>query len=324
MNILNIFRVLLLSGVTGLMLCVSSAQAAAPQTVVIVDQFGPGHLVTLVMKQRGMLKRRFPSTTFEWKVVTSGAIIRDGMMADRIQIGLSAPPPFLLGLDKGIKWKIVAGAATYDQWLVSNDPRIQSARDFKSNDHRQIAVVGLDSFPAIVIKKIAEREFGDPKALDSQFVMMPPPQAVQSVLTQQVAGAVIPPPFMLRAVDGGARVIEKRVFSGPVTNNFYVMTTEFHDRYPEFASGFFDAVTEAVHFIHENPDEAYQILADEEGGKVSPETYRELAKRAGTEFGTTPHRILEVGKFMKEIGMIKTLPRSMQEISFPELKGKGN
>ena len=323
MDKLNIVRTLACAAI-GLTLCIGSAQAAAPQNVVIADQFGPGHLVTLVMKERGMLARRFPSTTFEWRVITSGGLIRDGMLSDRIQIGLYAPPPFLLGLDKGVKWKIVAGAATYDQWLVSRDSKIRSARDLTSDNRKQIAVVGLDSFPAIVVKKLSQREFGDPKALDSQLVMMPPPQAIQAILTEQLAGAVLPPPFMVLAVDGGAHIVERRVFSGPVTNNFYVMMTSFHDRYPEFAKGFYDAVGEAVRFIRERPDEAFQLLAKEEGGKKSVEMYRDLTNRAGTEFGTTPHRILEVGQFMKEIGLIKAAPHAIQDISFPSLGGKGN
>jgi NitT/TauT family transport system substrate-binding protein len=301
--------------------CVDGAQAAAPQTVVVADQFGPGHLVTLVMKQRRLLEKRFPSTTFEWRIMTSGAIVRDGMMTDRIHVGLSAPPPFLLGLEKGVKWKIVAAAATYDQWLLARDPKIQTIKDFTSGEQKQIAVVGFDSFPAIQIRKLAQRELGDAKALDTRFVIMPPPEAVQALLSGQLAGACIPPVHMVRAVDGGARIVAERVFSGPVTNNFYLMTDSFLERYPEFARGFHDAVDEAVHYIHDSPSDAFHMLADEEKGNTSEEQYRDLIKRSGTEFSTIPKRILEVGEFMKAIGMIHNLPRSLDDVSFMPLGG---
>lgn len=314
------FKRLVVAGLA-LLLGISSAWAAQPQTVVIADQFGPGHLVTLVMKQRQLLERRFPSTRFDWRVVTSGAVVRDGMMADSIHIGLSAPPPFLLGVDKGVKWKIVAGAATYDQWLLTKDPKIRTLKDFLSGERKQIAVVGLDSFPAIQLRKAAQRELGDAKALDAHLVIMSPPQAVQALLTDQVAGTAIPPVHMVRALDGGARIVVEHVFSGPVTNNFYVMMTSFHERYPEFARGFHDAVEEAVRFIAAEPMQAFQILSDDEGGKTTAAQYSDLTKRSGTEFGTVPKRVIEVGEFMKEIGMIKTVPRSLDEVTFMPLGG---
>jgi NitT/TauT family transport system substrate-binding protein len=313
MTLTAVVLTLLLSG--------GNAQAAPPQTAVIADQFGPGHLVTLVMKQRRLLESRFPSTTFEWRIVTSGAIVRDGMMTDRIHVGLSAPPPFLLGLDKGVTWKIVAAAATYDQWLLTKDPTIRTFKDFTSGGQKQIAVVGFDSFPAIQLKKLAQQEFGDAKALDTHLVIMPPPQAIQAMLSGQLAGAAIPPVHMVRAVDAGARIVVERVFSGPVTNNFYVMMAEFINRHPDFAQGFHDAVDEAVRYIHDKPNDAFQMLADEEKGKTSSEQYRDLIKRSGTEFSTIPNRILEVGEFMKKIGMIQKLPRSLDEVSFMPLGG---
>lgn len=305
-----------------------SSQAAngAPQKVVIADQYGPGHLVTVVMKRRALLERRYPGTKFDWRVVTGGAMIRDGIISDQIQIGLSAPPPFLIGLDKGVKWKILAAAATYDQWLVTADPNIKVLKDFLSGSRKQIAVVGLDSFPAIVLRKAAKRDFGDFKAFDNHFVIMPPPLAVQAVVTGQISGALIPPVFSVRALDAGARVVLRGndVFSGPVTNNFYVMGDSFYKRYPEFAEGFYQAVGEAIKFIKDNPAEAYKMLSEDEGGKMSPEKYRDWFTRSGTKFGIVPVRVLEVGKFMKEIGMIKQAPVSMRELSFPPLGGKGN
>lgn len=322
------FFAIFLIMVAAYLLVPQSLQAAngAPQKVVIADQFGPGHLVTVVMKKRGLLERHYPGTEFEWRVVTSGSVIRDGILADQIHIGLSAPPPFLIGFDKGVKWKILAGVATYDQWLVVADPKINGLKDFKSGDRKQIAVVGLDSFPAIVLKKAAKRDFGDSKALDTHFVIMPPPQAVQAVVTGQVSGALIPPVHSVRALDAGARIVLRGndVFSGPVTNNFYVMGDSFYDRYPGFAEGFYQAAGEAIQFIKDNPEEAYKMLSDDEGGKTPPEKYRDLFERSGTIFSTVPLRVLEVGQFMKEIGMIKQAPASMRELSFAPLGGKGN
>lgn len=298
--------------------------AAAPETVVFADQTGPGHLVTVVIKERKLLAEKFPATKFDWRIVTSGAVVRDGMMAGQIHIGIYAPPPFLVGLDKGLKWKIIAGAATYDQWLVVKDPKLKSLKDFKAAGPMQIGVAGLDSFPAMVVRKAAKKELGNTAALDTNLLVMPPPQAIQLVLSGQLGGALVPPVHSVRAVDGGARVILRGndVFSGPVTNNFYVMTEKFYADHPDFARAFHDAVVAAIRFIAQNPDEAYRMLAEDQGGKISAQQYKDWIVRSGTEFGATPVRVLEVAEFMKEVGTIKRAPRSLDEISFPEAQGR--
>jgi NitT/TauT family transport system substrate-binding protein len=213
------------------------------------------------------------------------------------------------------------GSGNLRSVAAHEEPNDSNIKDFTSGDHKQIAVVGIDSFPAIQLKKLAQRELGDAKALDTHLVIMPPPQAVAAMLSGQLAGASIPPVHMVRAVDGGARIVVERVFSGPVTNNFYVMMASFLDRYPDFGRGFHDAVGEAVRYIHDTPNDAFQMLADEEKGKTLAEQYQDLIKRSGTEFSPIPKRILEVGEFMKEIGIIQKLPGSLDDVSFFPLGG---
>jgi NitT/TauT family transport system substrate-binding protein len=297
--------------------------AAAPESVVFADQTGPGHLVSVVIKRRNLLAEKFSATKFDWRIVTSGAVVRDGMMAGQIHVGIYAPPPFLIGWDKGLKWKIIAAAATYDQWLVVKDSKLQSLKDFKAGAPVQIGVAGIDSFPAIVVRKAAKKELGNSAALDTNLLVMPPPQAIQLVLSGQLGGALVPPVHSIRAVDGGARVILRGndVFSGPVTNNFYVMTEKFYADHPDFARAFHGAVVAAIRFIAQNPDEAYRLLAEDQGGNIKAQQYRDWIVRSGTEFDATPVRVLEVAEFMKEIKMIKQAPRSMEEISFPEALG---
>lgn len=300
------------------------ATTPAPESVVFADQTGPGHLVSVVIKQRNLLGEKFPATKFDWRIMTSGAVVRDGMMAGQIHVGIYAPPPFLIGWDKGLKWKIIAAAATYDQWLVVKDPKLRSLKDFKAAGSVQIGVAGIDSFPAIVLRKAAQKELGDIAALDANMLVMPPPQAIQMVLSGLLGGALVPPVHSVRAVDGGARVILRGndVFSGSVTNNFYVMTEKFYASYPVFARAFHDAVVAAIRFIAQNPDEAYRMLAEEQGGSVTAQQYRDWIVRSGTEFDPVPVRVLEVAEFMKEVGTIKRAPQSMDEISFPEALGQ--
>lgn len=319
-------RVLLFTLCVPILQIPALSQELAPARVVIADQFGPGHLVSVVIKRKGLLEKRFPGTEFDWRVLTSGAVVRDGMMTGRIHVGVTAPPPFLLGIDKGVKWKMLAGAATYDQWLVVEDPNIRSLKDFKSAGQKQIGLVGLDSFPALALRKAAKHELGDPKALDDHMVLLPPPQAIQAVATGQLAGAFVPPLFNVMAVDQGSRMLLSSgdVFGGPVTNNFYVMMEATFAAYPAFAKGFYDSVIEAIDTISNSPEEAFRLLAEDEGGKRSPAEYRRLMERSGTTFGATPRGVLAVGKFMEEIGTIKSAPTSIGEISLPSLGDAGS
>src|SRR5947208_2788063 len=85
----------------------SSSSSSAPSSFTIAYQPGLSSLTLVVLKQQKTLEKQFPHTDFQWKVVNSGASVRDAMIANQAQLGNLGLPPFLVGWDHGFDWKVL-------------------------------------------------------------------------------------------------------------------------------------------------------------------------------------------------------------------------
>src|SRR2546421_12564445 len=82
-----------------------AAHAEEARELRIVKQPGLAYLPLIVMRVMQLIEKRAPCVRVEWRHVTSGPVIRDGMIAGHISIGFRELPPFALAIDKGLNWK---------------------------------------------------------------------------------------------------------------------------------------------------------------------------------------------------------------------------
>ena len=101
--------------------------ADAPAELTIAYQPGLSYSSLIVMRERGSLEKPFPQTKITWLVLNSTAAVRDGFIANQIQIGAGSIPPFLTGWDRGVGWKILASLNQMSVW--------QRARARHRDDH---------------------------------------------------------------------------------------------------------------------------------------------------------------------------------------------
>ncbi len=50
------------------------------------------------------------------------------MIANQAQVGYLGIPPFLVGWDRGVNWRILTTLSRQDSWLVVKDPTIKSLK----------------------------------------------------------------------------------------------------------------------------------------------------------------------------------------------------
>ncbi len=295
----------------------------APARVTIAYQPGLGYAQLIIMKRQQVLEKRFPNTTFEWKILAAGAPIRDGMIAGQIQVGAGGTGPFLVGWDRGVGWRILSSLNQMDLWLMAMDPNIKSLRDIKPG--MQIGLPAPDSIQAVVLRRAAQQQLGNPNALDQNMVAIAHPAGVQALLGGQLAAHLTSPPFQFQEKDAGARVVLRSfdVFGPHTFNSVWVMES-FYNEYPEFNKAFYEAIVEATRLIKEMPAEAARLVAEEEGGQVSPQTYRDWMTREGMVYDTVPRGFLKFAEFMRSIGMISKAPSSIKELTVPLLGDAGD
>ena len=170
----------------------------------IAYQPGIGYAQLLILKQEGWLEEDLPETEVAWEQLTTGAAVREGMLAGDIQVGSGGTGPFLVGYSSDVDWKVLSALNEMDLWLMVVDEQIQDLGDFRDGS---IAVPAPDSMQAVVLRKGAQEQLGDASALEDNIVALSHPDGLQALLNGEVSGHLTAPPFQFQEQDDGARPI---------------------------------------------------------------------------------------------------------------------
>ena len=153
------------------------------KTITIADQYGLGYAPVQIMKVKNILKKQTGDINIKWKKLANTAAIREAMLAGEVDIGFMAIPPFLIGKDKGMKWKIISGLSMCPLGLMTYRDNINSLSDIDKND--RIALPQPGSIQHILLAMASERKFGDADRFDDQLVTMAHPDGMNALLSRK-------------------------------------------------------------------------------------------------------------------------------------------
>ena len=292
---------------------IGPARAEAGSKLVIATQPGLGYAPLIVVKQNRWLEEAVPGLQVDWRVISSSVAIREAMLAGEVQVGCGSVAPFLVGRDRGFRTKIVSALNTIDIWLLTNDARVRSLADLKPTD--KIAVVAPDTNQAFVVRKAAQRAFGDAKALDPAMLSMPHPDALQALLTGQVAAYAGAPPFQEAAVARGARrLASSRDLFGPLTFNVCFAREQLAKQEAPALRALQAAIPRAIALLTAKPAEAAVLLA-RDSGQPQATFESQLAERE-TIFTADPAGVEGLGTFMLETKFLRAPAGHLDELTF--------
>ncbi len=305
----------------GLLLALPMAQAQEARVIRIVKQPGLGYLGLIVMRARGLLEKHLPGVTVEWHELTSGPAIRDAMLAGQLDIGSGGLGPFILAVDKGLGWRIIGGLNDMPLYLNTYKPEIKSLKDFTPSD--KIALPAPGSIQHVTLQMAAEKELGNPKALDNIIVAMAHPEARAALISKkEITAHLTSPPFQYQELKAGGihRVLDSyQVLGGPHTFNIVWTTEKWARANPTLMKGFYSALVEALDFINKSPLDAAKVFVEAEKSKDPPETILGYMKEPGVRFVIYPTGLMKYAQFMHKTGLIKKLPASWKEYAFEQL-----
>jgi NitT/TauT family transport system substrate-binding protein len=252
--ILALLLILLLQGCSG-----DGGQET--ETVRIAEQYGIAYAPVQIMKELKLIEGRLEGTTVVWDQLANTTAIREAMIAGKLDVGFMAIPPFLIGWDKGMDWKIATGLSYVPVGLVAKDA-IESLGDL-TKEHR-IAVPQPGSVQHILLSMECEKAFGDPKRLDNQLITLAHPDGVQALLAgSEVSAHFTSTPYLEQelAQEGFHLLLDgKEAFGQEFSFIIGATTRSFHDDHPKAYQAFVEAVAEAVDYINKNPREAAALL----------------------------------------------------------------
>ncbi len=300
---------------TGTLACpaIWTARAAAGSKLVIATQPGLGYAPLIVVKQNRWLEEAVPGLQVDWRVISSSIAIREAMLAGEVQVGCGSVAPFLVGRDRGFRTRLVSALNTVELWLLTNDTRVRSVHDLGPAD--KVAVVGADTNQAFLVRKAAQQAFGDAKALDPAMLSMPHPDALQALLTGQVAAYAGAPPFQEAAVARGARrLASSRDLFGPMTFNVCFAREQLATQDGPALKALQAAIARAIAMLASQPGEAAALLA-RDSGQPRAALEAQLAQPE-TVFTATPAGVEALGTFMLDTRFLRAPAGRLDELTF--------
>lgn len=298
----------------------SPTNSASATKVTIANQFGLAYAPVQIMKEKNLMEKYLPGAQVEWVQLGTGPNIRDLMVTGQVDIGFMGISPFLIGWDKGAQWKIAVASGSQPLALVTYKDNVKTIKDFTSTD--KIATPAIASIQQMLLSMAAEKELGNPRALDNQMISLTHPDAATSLLAKKdVTAHFSSPPYLFQelAAPGMHQVLDgEDAYGGEFTFIFGVATNKFHDTQPPAYAAFIAAFNEAVSFINNHPQEAAAILAPV-NNMSEADTYKSLTWE-GTNYCSTPAGIIGLAEFMKSTGYISKVPTHLSEIAFENVE----
>jgi NitT/TauT family transport system substrate-binding protein len=283
-------------------------------SVTIAEQYGLAYAPLQIVKEKKIIENKLPGIKVNWVRLENTAAIREAVLGDRVDIGFMGIPPFLIGWDKGMEWKIFTGLSIAQIGLVTWREDINNLADFKPDD--RIALPQPGSIQHILLSMAAEKQLGQADIFDNQLVTLKHPDGMNALLSRRDIAAhfTSPPYIMMELLEPDMKLIldGKEAMGGDFTFIAGMATNSFIDKHPDILSHVYSAIGMAGNIIREKPEEALAILKKDYS--ISDETLFSYLTGGGLIYSDRVEGLPEFIEFMKAEGYIKRIPESMDEI----------
>lgn len=227
--------------------------------LIIAEQYGLAYAPIQIMKHQGTLEALLPDYEIEWLKLGNTAAIREAMIADGLDAAFVGIPPFIIGYENGVEWKIISGLSRAPIGLMGNG-EAKSITDITPEEI--IALPQPGSIQHILLSMIAERVFDDAKYFDNQLASMKHPDGMVALVSGAVDYHFTSPPYIFDEKEKGmTEIIDgDTCMNGPFTFIVGVGTEAF--KADEVAYEAFQiALNDTLKFIETEKDETTEILS---------------------------------------------------------------
>ncbi|SKC90790.1 ABC transporter substrate-binding protein [Maledivibacter halophilus] len=300
--------------------CASKKDISRNNEIKIAEQYGLAYAPIQIMKYKEILEKNLPEVEITWKQMGNTAAIREGMISNQVDVGFMAIPPFMIGWDKGMDWKIASGLSSMPVGLVTYKNDIKSIEDFTIDD--RIALPQPGSIQHILLSMASEKTFNDASKLDNLLVTMAHPDGMNALLARKdITAHFTSPPYIFKELEneGFHQILTGEEAMGKdFTFIVGVSTKEFHDKNPNTYKAFVKSLHEAIDFINANPQEAADILADEYN--LPKEEVLSYITADGTVYSSSVKGLKDFADFMKRNNYLSKSFENANEILWEDVR----
>lgn len=193
---------------------VAAAAGAGDGTAVlrIAEQHGLAYAPLALMQIENRIEA-------EWYRMANATVIREAMLAGRLDVGSMGIPPYLIGRDRGTAWEVVSGVSEVPVGLVTRRPDLTRFADLTGME--RIALPQPGSIQHILLAMAADRLWGDPTRFDAGLLSLSHPDGMTALLAgREIDAHFTTPPFLfaeLAAPDARLLLDGREAFGGRFT-----------------------------------------------------------------------------------------------------------
>jgi NitT/TauT family transport system substrate-binding protein len=317
-------------------LCAALGLAAFPAAnaemseIHVSRQYGISYLPLMIMEDQKLIEKHAKAAgvdvKVEWSKFASGAVMNDALLSGNLQFASGGVAPFTTLWAKtrsNLDVKAVAAINSMPLYLVTNNPKVKTLKDFTDKDKIALPAVKV-SIQAVTLQMAAEKAFGagQEHKLDHLTVSMSHPDGETALLSgkSEITAHLSSPPFQYQELEhkGMHRVLNSYdVLGGPATFNVVWTTAKFHDENPKVYAAFVAALDEATAQINGNKRAAAETYLRISKDKDSLDDILKMLNDPEIKYTTTPNNVMKYVDFMHKIGSIKVKPDSWKDMFFP-------
>jgi sulfonate transport system substrate-binding protein len=216
----------------------------------------------VIVKQQGVLEKRFPNTKVQWIEFPAGPQLLEALSVGALEFGLTgdSPPVFAQAAGKDLLYvgaepsKPLSSAV-----LVQQDSPLRTLADLKG---KRVALQRGSSAHYLTVRAL---EKGGLSFRDITPIYVAPADARAAFEKGAVdAWAIWDPFYAATELSIKPRVLTNGVgLSG--NNSFYLASRPFTEKHPQVLLALFDELTRADAYVQSNRKEAAQLIADFSG-----------------------------------------------------------
>jgi NitT/TauT family transport system substrate-binding protein len=315
---------------TALSLVILPAAHAEMSEIHVSRQYGISYLPLMIMEDQKLIEKHAKTAGIDvkvdWSKFASGAVMNDALLSGNLQFASGGVAPFTTLWAKtrsNLDVKAVAAINSMPLYLVTNNPKVKTLKDFTDKDKIALPAVKV-SIQAVTLQMAAEKAFGagQEHKLDHLTVSMSHPDGETALLSgkSEITAHLSSPPFQYQELEhkGMHRVLNSYdVLGGPATFNVVWTTAKFHDENPKVYAAFVAALDEATAQINGNKRAAAETYLRISKDKDSLDDILKMLNDPEIKYTTTPNNVMKYVDFMHKIGSIKVKPDSWKDMFFP-------
>lgn len=301
----------------------SSASSSQNAKLTIAYQGGIGYAPVHILEQKKLIESNYKEATgadvtVQFQKLDSGADINTGIIGGTIDIGCMGIAPAVSAISSGVPAKVLTGLCSQTHGLMTNDPSIKTLSDIGDN---QIALVNIGSIQHILLAMAAEKELGDPHALDNNIVKMSHAEGFAALEAGTYKLHLTSSPFINRERENDKFTEIKAVNEiWPDGNTFLVAlaNSKIGEDNPELFKAVQESFKQAIDFINGDTEQAAQLIAPYLGQDAQT-TLKDLQDETSMFFGELKGAT-QMADFMYRAGFIEK-EVTLDDFTYEGVKG---